>query len=199
MEHPDFTPAASCVPCHVVYTNVRSGEEQSARRINYKSDTVDGLPCSILQRAAPKQKIMRWGGIRPSRACGLGYSLERLVATDLQSSTEHKEVGFHSGSTCWKTINTFSPLGSASKFIPLKSACTGAPQEKNTVTFPSSKMISCLIDLTQRRVVLFSYTHDTRLPLPCAAPPCVFFFVLVPFLPSLTNFPLDQTTFVKNS
>lgn len=80
MEHPDFTPAASCVPCHVVYTNVRSGEEQSARRINYKSDTVDNLPCSILQRAAPKQKIMRWGGIGPSRACGLGYSLERLVA-----------------------------------------------------------------------------------------------------------------------
>lgn len=62
MEHPDFTPAASCVPGHVVYTNVRSGEEQSARRINYKADTVDNLPCSILQRAAPKQKIMSWGG-----------------------------------------------------------------------------------------------------------------------------------------
>ncbi len=43
------------------------------------------------------------------------FILEWLPAADLQRCTEqHREVRFHSGSTCWKTTNAFSLLGSTS-------------------------------------------------------------------------------------
>lgn len=191
-----FTPGASCVPCHVVYTNIRSCEEQSARRMNYKSDTDDNLPSSFLQRAAPEQNNNNvGGGPRQLRTEPLSTSSEQLVATDLQSCSErHREVRFLSGSTCWKTTNAFSPLGSTSAFsLYLSRALALGLNKNNTVSyFPRPKWFNVRLSLTKAGSFVFIHSWHTSptysFPLLYLPVSFHFYLCLDSIFPSLAQF-----------
>lgn len=129
---------------------------------------------------------------RPSRNADWAFNfiLEQLLATDLQRCTEqHREVRFHSGSTCWKTTNILSPPGSTSTLPRYLSGCFHCSW---------AKIILCHISLTKSnvmfnwawkgQVVLFWYTSPTyslpvlRLPMSFCLFFCLwfyFFFILL--------------------
>lgn len=139
------------------------------------------------------------------------FILERLVAADLQRCTEqYREVRFRSGSTCWKTTNAFSPLGSTSTLsLYLSGALALELSKNNTVSyFPRPKWFN--VQLSSKKVGGFVLIHPRHTSPTYSFPVlhlpvffCLFLYLKFYFSSlwlSFSQIPAsDQATFAKNS
>lgn len=173
-----------------------SSEEQSARCMNYKSDTDDTLLSSILQRAAAEQNNKRKGsGPRELRT-------EPLTSSSSDSLPQTSSVAQNNTGRLDSTQDQHAEKQQM-LLVLLAQLLRSVFTSRECLHWSSAEITLCHISLAQsdlmfnwawkRRAVLFWYTHDTPLPLtpsPCCTSLCLSacFFVFNSIFLSLAQF-----------